>query len=93
MVTHNFWQQYKYRLVGAGIGAFLHFVVLVLAAFASEGIFLIGPVDFPLLILADWVSLSDKYMVFLFGLGGTMMYALVGWCVGLLIEKIAFWGK
>lgn len=88
---NTFWQYFKYRIVGAGSGAILHLVMFVIASLGSEGggALIIFFVDRPLWILAEWFSLlGDRYYVFLFGVCGTIMYAVLGWCLGLLIEKI-----
>jgi len=89
MLTHAFWQKYKCRIVGAGIGAFLHFVMFVLAGLTSEGggFLIIGFVDFPLWILAELFSLREKYYVILFGLGGSLGYALLGWFIGPFLKN------
>jgi hypothetical protein len=90
---NTFWIKNKYRIVGAALGIFFHLVLLGFAALVSQGFFIIGFLDLPLWVLAELVSLREKYYVFLFTLGGTLMYALIGWMSGPILERFDVAGK
>jgi len=83
-----FCHENKYPIVGAGIAVFFHVILLILAIRGNEGggFLIIGFSDFPLFILANWFSLLE-HTYLIFGLGGTLMYAVLGWWIGLLIRK------
>lgn len=90
---NTFWMKNKYRIVGAGLGTFFHLALLGFSALVSQGFFIIGIVDLPLWVLAELVSLREKYYVFLFVLGGTLMYATLGWISGPILERFDTVGK
>jgi hypothetical protein len=84
----NFSRQYLFRIIGASLGAFLHLFVVATVVFAGgEGpAFTLLYMDFPIVYL--WQSfigpagVGGGPLLFLCFLGGTLMYALVGWVVG-----------
>jgi hypothetical protein len=90
---NNFCIRNKYRIVGAGLGIFFHLGLLGFASLVSQGFFIIGIVDLPLWVVAELVSLREKYHVFLFALGGTLMYGLIGWVCGPVLERFDLAGK
>ena len=90
---NRFWLRNKYRFVGAGLGIIFHLLLLGFASLVSQGFFIIGMLDLPLWALAELVSLREKYYVFLFAFGGTLMYALIGWMSGPILERFDVAGK
>ncbi len=81
MSMTTFWQQYKYRIIGAGLGILFHSLILlgVLTGKGQVGILLVL-FDFPLHLLGQFLSIQSETL--LFGVGGTVMYALLGWILG-----------
>ena len=97
----QFWPRFKWRIIAASLGALFHLftVVLVLVLSGGKGeeqAFLVIFLDFPLVVLYKFLggftflfSLLESMTAYLlfFSIGGTMMYGLLGWCIGLLIDR------
>ncbi len=87
MSMKGFWQQKKYRIIGACLGILFHSLILlgVVTGKGQVGILLVF-FDFPLHALGRWFSIQSETL--LFGIGGTLMYSLLGWFVGAFWERI-----
>lgn len=81
MPINDWWQRYKYQLLGVVLGIFTHLLVFVLAAITGEGggALILLYADFPFWILAKSLSLGPKYLWGLCLLGGTLLYAAMGY--------------
>ncbi len=89
------WHRYKFRMIGAGLGILFHLSAIGLM-FMSEGIvFLILVfVDFPITLLLfplDWlgIQLWKEVVILFYFIGGTLMYAMLGWFMGPFLERQA----
>jgi len=84
MVTNDFWQQYKYQIIGASLGVLFHSLLLVVVM-NGTGIIAVFLVlfDFPLAIFMYFFDIDSGMYPFgvdiLFIVGGTLMYAFFGW--------------
>ncbi len=85
MFAHEFWQRYKYSIVGAGIGILLNLGILMLSIQTAEGggmlIYLFA--NLPFCLLDQWLNYSLGICIW----GGVLMYAVLGWFVGAWLEK------
>ena len=84
MGTHNFWQEYKYQIIGASVGILFHslLLVVVMGGKGTIAVFLVL-FDFPLVIMRDLFHINSGMSpfgvdIFLI-VGGTVMYAILGW--------------
>ncbi len=84
MGTQTFWQHKKYQIIGASLGIVFHSLLLYVVMHGKGTIFLLLALfDFPLAILMEIFRIdSGVYFLgvdILFIMGGTLMYALLGW--------------
>ena len=91
----NFWESYKFRIIGAGLGVVFH-SLLLWVVMTGKGLISILLIlfDFPILIFLYVLG----YFIHVFGnelfevsvgVGGTIMYGLLGWKAGPFLERHA----
>jgi hypothetical protein len=84
----KFLQKYIFRIIGASLGGGLHLFVLATGVFGGgEGpTFVLMYMDFPIVylwsIFIGSARVDDGSLLFLWFIGGTLMYALFGWLIG-----------
>jgi hypothetical protein len=85
MIT--FWEKYKIRIMGAILGALFHLALIGIVVGGEGQIFLILVfMDFPITLiwslLFGVVGTGGTPMVITYFIGGTLMYAILGWLAG-----------
>lgn len=83
----NFYLKYKVSIIGAVLGILFHFILIGLVLLGKGQAFLLLIfMDFPITII--WtlffgvVGVGGSPVVWTYFIGGTLMYAALGWIVG-----------
>ena len=86
MVMHDFWQQYKYQIIGTSLGIAFHSVILAVVMNGKGTIFtLLALFDFPIFLLIygleyfSSIRFGETIFESMFSVDGTLMYAILGW--------------
>jgi len=92
MWIKTIWYSYKYRMICAALGILFHLGLIVLTLMAKgQAILILGFMDLPITLLfypLGWIGIKVwKFDVLIYFVGGTLMYAVLGWCMGHFLEK------
>ena len=84
MLPSDIWQQYKYSIIGATLGIVFHslLLVVVMGGRGIIGVFLVMfdfPLAIPMYLFDIWSDIHIFGVDILFVVGGTVMYAVLGW--------------
>ncbi len=94
MSMTTFWHRYQFQIIGATLGILFHLLTIGLM-FTAEGIvfLILAFVDFPITLL--WVIFNGHVeaggdsIFWTYYIGGTVMYAVLGWFMGPFLERQA----
>ncbi|WP_454062959.1 hypothetical protein [Candidatus Nitrospira salsa] len=83
------WEKYKFRIVGAAIGLVLNAGLLGISMLTAEGggalIYIYA--NFPIFILAEWLSGTWEHFFSECIFAGLLIYATLGWVLMAWFEK------
>jgi len=94
MTMTTFWHRCKFKIIGATLGILFHLLAIGLM-FMSEGIvfLILAFTDFPITLL--WVVFNghvgagEASIFWTYYIGGTVMYAVLGWFMGPFLQRQA----